>query len=70
MDGTLTWSILHRLDLPIKNLTTSNTSMELYVELEKITAKYNMGQFRWFQPISSKCQNFTWGLSTIISSKF
>lgn len=40
--------------------------MEISVPLE---TNYNIGQFRWFQPYSSKCTNFTWGLSKIISSK-
>lgn len=65
-DGTLTWSILHHLDLPIKNLPSS---MELSVELESFTKKYHIGQLRWFQSYSSKCTNSTWGLSKIISSK-
>ncbi len=65
-DGTLTWLILHQLDLPIKN---GSTSIELSVEIERINRKYYIGQFRWYQPVSSKCNNFTWGLSKIISSK-
>lgn len=65
-DGTLTWSILHRLDLPMKN---TNTSIELSADLESINTKYHTGQFRWFQPVSSKCNNFTWSLSKIISGK-
>ncbi|CAF2035396.1 unnamed protein product, partial [Rotaria magnacalcarata] len=68
-DGTLTWSILHQFDLPIKNQIAWSKTVELFVELEKITAKHNMGQFRWFQPLSSTCQNVTWGLSRIISVK-
>ncbi|CAF3387291.1 unnamed protein product [Rotaria sp. Silwood1] len=68
-DGTLTWSILHRFDIPIKNITTLNTSIELFVELKILNTKYHVGQFRWFQPLSSKCNNFTWGLSKIISIK-
>jgi hypothetical protein len=65
-DGTLTWSILHRLDLSMKNITTLNATIDESVEL----MKYHIGQFRWFQPLNSKCNNFTWGLSKIISSKF
>jgi hypothetical protein len=44
-------------------------STELSVDLENINRKYHIGQFRWFQSLSSKCNNFTWGLSKIISSK-
>jgi hypothetical protein len=65
-DGTLTWSILHRFDLPMKN---TNTSIELSANLEPINTKYYIGQFRWFQPFSSQCNNFIWGLSRIISSE-
>ena len=50
----------------MKNLTTLNATIDLSVELEMI----NIGQFRWYQPLNSKCNNFTWGLSKIISSKF
>ena len=69
IDGTLTWSILHRFDLPMKRLTISNISIELFVELKRIKTKHDVAQFRWFQPVSSHCKNFTWGLSKIISSK-
>ena len=65
-DGTLTWSILHQLDFPMENFTTS---LEVLVDLDSIKAKYSIGQFRWYQPISSKCQNFTWGLSKMMTSK-
>ncbi|CAF2836302.1 unnamed protein product [Rotaria sp. Silwood2] len=69
IDGTLTWSILDRFDLPNKNITTLNISIELFAELKTLNTKYHIGQFRWFQPLSSKCNNFTWGLSKIISIK-
>jgi hypothetical protein len=62
----LTWSILHQLNLPMTNVPIS---IDLSVELENINRKYHIGQFRWFQTLSSKCNNFTWGLSKIISSK-
>ncbi|CAF0744576.1 unnamed protein product [Adineta steineri] len=61
-DGTLTWSILHQFDVSVKNMNTS-------VEIEAINTKHYIGQFRWFQPYSSKCHNMTWGLSNIISIK-
>lgn len=64
-DGTLTWSILHRFDLPMKNVIHS---VEVSVDLESIKTKYTIGQFRWYQPISPKCQNSSWGLAKIISS--
>lgn len=50
----------------MKNLTTS---IEVSVDLESIKTKYQIGQFRWFQSVSSKCNNFTWGLSRILSVK-
>lgn len=64
-DGTLTWSILHQIDFPMKNVTTS---VEVSVDLESMKTKYSIGQFRWYEPVSSKCQNFTWGLSKMITS--
>jgi hypothetical protein len=54
----------------MKNITTLNATIDLSVELEMINMKYYIGQFRWYQPLNSKCNNFTWGLSKIISSKF
>lgn len=65
-DGTLSWSILHRFNVSIK----TNASVDLSIELQVNNAKNYIGQFRWYQSISTTCPSFTWNVSRIISGSF
>ena len=68
-DGTLSWSLLHRLDLSGKNAALANTSTDLSVDLQPIKTKHLAAQLRWAQSNATRCGNFTWGLSQIIARK-